>query len=418
MKQAETIEQQEAKQEVPPAFDARFPSLHHLQEHTQRCRVAALDAILGENPFDLDPGDWDALLAATDCQTKAQAWRQGKGGSAGNPLDFDFRDELEGAAEAERAEARQGATARARLHLDAGDLTEAQRELEAVAGADTEGPRILSWAQVQALPGLSWTVDGLLSASGVSLMVGHPKAGKSTLARVLAAEVMGYGRGSFLGRAVVERGRVAYYSPDEAPQMVREHFVGILPRNADGLDFVERADMDSLARIVKDGGHKLLIVDTLGRLFAGSKFPDSDQYMAWQQGLDRVRRVATDTECHVCLLHHARKSGGDRSLAVLGSAAIAGSADTVIELQVEERDGRWARTIQSTQRAGVELPRQKLVFAGDGWLGVEPLGLAQDVAAKAEAMAEVRAMRADGKSFAQIAETMGISKNMAFRWAR
>ena len=214
---------------------------------------------------------------------------------------------------------------------------------------------------------------------------------------------------------------MAYYSPDEAPQMVREHFVGILPRDATGLDFVQQADLETLARIVQDGDHKLLIVDTLGRLFAGSKFPDSDQYMAWQQGLDRVRQVATDTKCHVCLLHHARKSGGDRSLAVLGSAAIAGAADTVIELQVEERDGRWARTIQSTQRAGVELAAQSLIFAGDGWLDVRPLATSQREREPAKSdprKAKARAMRETGASLQEIADGVNVHRATVSRWLR
>ena len=287
---------------------------------------------------------------------------------------------------------------------------------QALRAAD--GVRVRTWAQMQALPSLEWLIEGLMPVGGVSLIVGHPKAGKSTLARVLAAEVLGYGQGEFLGRRALLKGgmeRVAYYSPDEHPTMTVEHFRGILPADAVGISFVEAATVDQLAEEVHEGGYRLLIVDTLGRLFAGARFPDGDSYMSWQTHLGRVRSIASETGCHICLLHHARKSGGDRSLSVLGSAAIAGSADTVLAITVSEDDaGGWVRQIESTNRAGVELPRQRLTLAGDGWLTVAPLAANPE----ADARAEVKAMRRDGVSFGQIAEALGISKAKAFRWAK
>ena len=274
---------------------------------------------------------------------------------------------------------------------------------------------VRSWADMQALPELEWIVDELLPVGGLSLAVGHPKAGKSTLARVLAAEVAGHGDGRFLGREVMRTGPVLYYSPDEAPQMIVSHFRGILPSTATDIQFVERADLAELGKMVEAGGHRLLIVDTLGRLFQAARFPDGDSYMAWQTHLDQVRCVATGTGCHICLLHHARKSGGERSLTVLGSAAIAGSADAVISITTEENEdgGGYARYIESTNRAGVEIARQKLVLAGDGWLTVDP-GFEPGTVARSEA----KAMRRDGMSVRQIATTLGITKSRAYRWTR
>ena len=311
-----------------------------------------------------------------------------------------------------------------RAAVEADDLTEIRRASDALrriranwAGDTPEeapGVQVMSWTEMQALPPLTYIVDDLLPEGGVSLVVGHPKAGKSTLARVLASEVAGYGEGQFLGRDIINGGRVLYYSPDEAPQMTVEHLRGILPTDANKIDFVQSGDLDALGEVIEAGGHSLLIVDTLGRLFQAERFPDGDSYMAWQTHLDRVRRSASGTGCHICLLHHARKSGGERSLSVLGSAAIAGSADTVISLTVteDEADG-YVRHVESVNRAGVELPRQRLALKGDGWLTVAPTRRSPE----AEAKADVKAMRRDGISFGQIAEQLGISKNKAFRWA-
>ena len=279
----------------------------------------------------------------------------------------------------------------------------------------SEGLQVVSWADMQALPPLTFLVDDLLPVGGVSLMVGHPKAGKSTLARVLAAEVARYGDGSFLGRDIMNAGPVLYYSPDEAPQMTVQHFRGILPKDADGIDFVQSGDLDGLGDLVDKRGSRLLIVDTLGRLFQAERFPDGDSYMAWQTHLDQVRRIASDTGCHICLLHHARKSGGDRSLSVLGSAAIAGSADTVVSITVTEDDADgWVRHVESVNRAGVELPRQRLALQGDGWLTVEPPAPNP----KADAVAEARAMRRDGMSIRAIADQMGVSVGTAHKWTK
>ena len=285
-------------------------------------------------------------------------------------------------------------------------------------------PKLLTWAAMQVYPALKYLVEDLLPVGGVSLLVGHPKAGKSTLARVLAAEVAGHGVGSFLGRKVNGApGAVAYYSPDEHPTMTAEHFRGILPSDDDHIDFVQgRATLDELAKLLGRGlttkhPYRLLIVDTLGRLFQGEQGLESDSYMAWQSHLDGVRQLATFTKCHVCLLHHARKSGGDRSLAVLGSGAIAGSADTVISVTVSEEDGAWVRRVESTNRAGVELPRQRLALAGDGWLTVSPMTEAK-ADPKADAMAEARAMKRDGLSIRAIAEQLGVSRGTAFNWTK
>ena len=275
--------------------------------------------------------------------------------------------------------------------------------------------QMMTWQEMQALPPLTFLVDDLLPEGGVSLIVGHPKAGKSTLARVMAVEVAGYGHGRFLGRDCKDFARVLYYSPDEAPQMTVQHMRGILPADANRVEFVQSGNLDDLGDILYENDYRLLVVDTLGRLFAAERFPDGDSYMAWQTHLDEVRQIASGSECHICMLHHARKSGGDRSLSVLGSAAIAGSADTVISLMVtEDDDVGWVRHVESVNRAGVEIPRQRLALQGDGWLTIEPPAPNP----KADARAEVRAMRRDGMSFRQIGEALGISKDTAYRWSR
>lgn len=304
--------------------------------------------------------------------------------------------------------------------LDAidGRAGERQRERERQREAEQpvrEKPEVRSWADMQALPPLEWLVDGLLIDGGVSLLIGNPKSGKSTLARVLAATVAGHGNGRFLGRDVRGTRRVLYLAPDEAPQTTVQHFKGIIPPDCSGIDFCERAGLLDLAEIVVEGRYGLLIVDTLGTLFA-EVLPDGDSYMDWQAPLARVREIANETGAHLCFVHHSRKAEGDRGLASLGSQAITGKSDTIIGLTTARAGDGYVRYIETTQRAGVELSRQRLTLAGDGWLTVEPRTPAADPGA--DAKAEARAMKRDGMSYQQIAEALGVAKSTAYQWAR
>jgi DNA primase len=71
---------------------------------------------------------------------------------------------------------------------------------------------------------ISWTVEGLLPSSGISLLVAKPKTGKSTLARQLAVRVA---RGKkFLGRKT-NQGRVVYLALEEKRDEVRKHFADL-----------------------------------------------------------------------------------------------------------------------------------------------------------------------------------------------
>ena len=280
---------------------------------------------------------------------------------------------------------------------------------------DAEGwkpPALLlvsSWYDLQSLPPVRYVADGLLLFAGLSLLIGHPKAGKSTLARVIAAETAGYGSGMILGRSVVRSGRVLYYAPDEHQAVTRDRFARLLPTNADGIDFMASGTPDELASVLRFRPYRMAVIDTLGRLFQSEDFQEGDNYLEWQKHMDMVRKLAAEAECHICMLHHARKSGGSRSLASLGSTAIPGGVDTVLSVEVTEADsGEWARYIQSTNRAGREIERRKLVLDEDGWLTAE---LDQDELLKSE----IWALRKEGKSIRAITDATGVPRSTVHR---
>src|SRR5574337_964518 len=68
---------------------------------------------------------------------------------------------------------------------------------------------------------VAYCVDNMLPSSGLSILAGKPKAGKSTLARQLAVAVA-QGQ-TFLGRKT-SKGKVIYLALEEKPSEVKAHF--------------------------------------------------------------------------------------------------------------------------------------------------------------------------------------------------
>ena len=101
------------------------------------------------------------------------------------------------------------------------DLAVAERLAVPLAAVEAPQWETLADALIAPEAAESWLVDGMIPLGGLSLMVGAPKAGKSTLARnlVLAAA---QGR-EWLGRAVTQ-GPALYVTMEGRRQPVIQHF--------------------------------------------------------------------------------------------------------------------------------------------------------------------------------------------------
>ena len=232
-----------------------------------------------------------------------------------------------------------------------GFIAEAEKDPKAAAAVAIKrarsllsaGPPLLTWAEYKnladALPDGEFIIPGLYRRGQSSLMVGEPKAGKSTLCRQLAVQVAR--GGDVLGYAV--QARTAVYMPlQEDPQhVVREiekvhedpgvrlrlHNPG-QPMEWDRLT-VELVAIDAA----------LVIVDMVSDFKA---WDDGNNYDEMKEVIGKFTRLARDTNAHVLLVHHGKKAptAAYPVARVLGSQAIAGEVDVVASIHRDPDKGR------------------------------------------------------------------------------
>lgn len=222
--------------------------------------------------------------------------------------------------------------------------------------------------RIAAAPPVQWLVDGLLPADGVSLFVGPPKSGKSTLARCLV-HAAASGDGKWLGRSV-RHGSVLHLCLEEREVTLADHYarlgtpgqrvhvlVGSTPDPAERFDLLRRS-----VEALRPG---VVIVDTLIRWV---KLRDANDYSAAAAAIDPLLQVARECGAHVLCLHHSRKGGGTRGEEALGSTGLAGAVDTVLSMKVSP-EGR--RSIYAFGRDGVDLEETVLELdEATGWVSI------------------------------------------------
>ena len=215
---------------------------------------------------------------------------------------------------------------------------------------------------------IDWLLQGVLPMGGLGLLTASPKVGKSTLARCLALAVS---RGmDFLGRTTA-KGTVLYVALEDSRRQIRTHMIeiGAAPDDPVGWyghgDFPSRTGdrLNTLDAVIAEYEPVLVVIDPLFKFIA---IRDGDAYAEVSAALNPLMQIARRTGVHVLLTHHNRKGGGEAGEEVLGSTALFAGVDTLLSLK---RDGD-ARTIQSIQRDGDDLPETVLRLDAVGWLEV------------------------------------------------
>jgi hypothetical protein len=229
-----------------------------------------------------------------------------------------------------------------------------------------EPPSVMSLAQLLAKETslCSWIVQDILPAGGTSLLVGKPKEGKSTLARMLACDVVA--GCPFLGRYPTTKGAVLYWAFEESEHHVREQFLRLMASASGGaaidpelIDFApggREPTAMQFAQTLERKQYALAIVDPLIRLVTLS---DINAYSSVYAELSKLVDLARRTKTHVMLVHHAGKGKRSGADVILGSQALFGAVDAAL-LLARGRGGRGV--IKSHQRYGNDLAPVQLLF--------------------------------------------------------
>jgi 5S rRNA maturation endonuclease (ribonuclease M5) len=220
------------------------------------------------------------------------------------------------------------------------------------SGATTRGLTFTRVGDLLAEPDAQdeWLVDGLLPAGGFGVLVGKPKAGKSTLARNLCRSVA-HGE-HFLSRTV-QQGAVLYLALEEKRSQVKAHFKALgIGSDAPLKVFVGTSPIDGLAQLAAALEREPAVLVVIDPLFRFIRVRDGNDYAAMTAALDPVLGLAHNSGACVLVTHHAPKGERADIDAPIGSTAIAGSADVVLVLKRSDR----YRTLSSVQRTGEDLP--------------------------------------------------------------
>jgi hypothetical protein len=221
---------------------------------------------------------------------------------------------------------------------------------------------------------IDFLVDGLLIKGGASLLAGKPKAGKSTLARVLIFNVAS--GTDFLGLETFQ-GAVIYLALEEKESEVKRHFRDMGASGAEPIFVLSSslpekglADLPSAIERFKP---VLVVIDPL---FRAVRVADENKYSLMTAALEKVISIARNTGTHIMCVHHLGKGDRSGADAILGSTAIRGAFDANLMLQRKNDQ----RTITSEQRYGDDL--EETILNYDPVTRVIHLGDAQAVIAK------------------------------------
>ncbi|MBC8422992.1 AAA family ATPase [bacterium] len=232
-------------------------------------------------------------------------------------------------------------------------------------------------------PEQRWLIEPLWAASGVGVVGGLPKVGKSWLGLEMAVSVAS-GTPCLGAYPTAERGPVLLYMAEDADVVVRERLEALCRhRGVDlaSLDLfvitVDRlridlpAEQERLRKTVDRIRPRMLLLDPLVRLHSidENHAGDVSALLAYLRGLQRQLDTA------IVLVHHARKSGanGQPGQALRGSGDIHAWGDS--NLYLRRKDQQLVMTIEhraapspepvTLQLQGTDTPHLAVVCGAD-----------------------------------------------------
>jgi hypothetical protein len=192
------------------------------------------------------------------------------------------------------------------------------------------------------------------------MITGGKHAGKSTLARWMAICVA---KGlQFLRRDIVQ-GPVVYIASEDEAMPARQELIRLGWNPDDPLRFLSASNAPTddrikmLEAISRDvAAHQVSMV-VFDMLFDFVDIRDEMSYAGTREAVGRIQQVASQTNAHIVVIHHAPKNAaiGDAAVAALGSQGLAARVSPIILVR---RFGPGVHSILST---GVRDPRGEMI---------------------------------------------------------
>lgn len=222
-------------------------------------------------------------------------------------------------------------------------------------------------------------VPGLI-ATGLNIIGGNPKSGKSWIALQLAHAVA---TGGYLFGVRVTQGRALYMALEDTRYRLKHRMQGVCLEPTPYLDFA--TESKTLARggfaavddyLYERGDVKLVVIDTLARVKdtavgQGNAYENDSQLGA------ALQKLAFNGEIALVVVHHMSKAGNkDFLLSLSGSAGLPGAADVVMGLERRRNDKH--ATLHVTGRdideraVGLEWTRKGWQTTADAYSDIDP----------------------------------------------
>ncbi len=200
---------------------------------------------------------------------------------------------------------------------------------------------------------VDWLWQDRLVVGTVSLLVGKPKVGRSTMARHIACSVAS-GKPLLGGRVI--KGMVVYLALEERIEDVKSNFAALGVADGDHLFIAAAANIDDVNAIVHMHRPALVVVDPLARFV---QMKNGGDYFETYRSLGPLIDLARQTGTHILGPHHEpRNRRSDPIDSPIGGVAFGGAPSTILFL----RRAGDERTLQSRQRIGRDMPETVLRF--------------------------------------------------------
>ena len=183
------------------------------------------------------------------------------------------------------------------------------------------------------LPEPIWMVPGVLP-TGITLLAGRPKIGKSWLTLAIA---LGVANGTTVLGTTVQQQGVLYLALEDPESRLKKRLLALLdedepPKNlhfVTGWKRLHQGGLDDLdARLRADPTIRFVVIDTLAKVRRSSK-PGGNAYLEDYEAIGELKAIADKHKVAiVCVLHLRKMHSADPFEMISGTTGLTGAADT------------------------------------------------------------------------------------------